>query len=1629
MPYTSRLEINVGHHGQPVLCMGRYNVGIGNRRRRGHARRQRIPLFFQDWLRGRCMHVYSDKDEKPVDPERDDEDSSDDEVNEVVRKLLTVKAVRFNIQDNSRAHHTNEYDLTEKDADKAPSLVVRRGQPFDIDIDFERKFDESKEDMKLVFATGKSPSIINGTKVEIILSKEDLPGKWGAAIKEKKGNTVKLKIFTPPTCYVGKWCFQVRAFSKSPKPDQTSVCKVYAHSQLIYMLFNPWCKDDQVYHHDNHLLEEYVLNETGKIFCGNSNRFSGRVWNFGQFENPVLDCVFDLLDRKNFPMKARGNPVDVVRRLTSLVNSNDNSGILVGNWSGDYDGGNSPSNWTGSVPILEEYFKTKEPVCYGQCWVFSGVLTTCCRALGIPARSVTNFASAHDTDGSMTIDTVYDMDGERVEHLCNDSVWNFHVWNDAWMARPDIVDKDYGGWQACDATPQETSGGIYCCGPFPVLAIKRGEINMPYDGPFIFAEVNGDRVDWFEQEDGSYRKNFKNNQVGFHISTNRPVCKPCKDKGFVRSPCYDRKWEDVTSDYKYTEDSAAERAAVLRANQTSSRRDIYDKPEEGCEDVFFKTILKEKNDYGEPIEWECTIENKSKEERTVGGQISLRSTYYTGVCCPPISVVKVMEVIAPGKVVTLKMKVPFDEYFAHVKEGCHFDVNLIAIVKKTNQSHCQRDAIVLDKPDIQIKAPGTVAVGKKFQVEVSFTNPLPTSLTGTELSVSGAGQKDTKYKPGLVEKKSTFMYQVDIIPKKLGKRTYTILFNSKELGNLSSLCEVEVKDHNPWNVEESVNKRNPRSVEESVSKGNPWSVEESVSKHNPRSVEESVSKRNPWSVEESVSKRNPWRVEESVSKRNSWSVEESHQLTGRLSLCRFTKMSEGRRHTTNFSTLLDKWESSVEYTPEEAKDLIAVNEVKFNVWDDTFTHHTLMYELTDQRPNKDTFLVIRRGQSFQMTITCDRPYDPERDELKLIFQTGDQPMPTKGTLVEIVLSDADLPKQWGAKIVKCSDNDVQLLVMSPPVCPIGHWNVKVRAVKKGGGGESRRISQVYTHPKPIYILFNPWCKDDQVYLHDDGLLDEYVLNDTGKIFVGVAKSIGVRPWNFAQFEDPVLDCVLSILDWKGFPASSRGDPIKVVRKLTALVNSSDDNGILTGNWSGNYEGGKKPTSWTGSQAIIEEYYKTKSPVKYGQCWVFSAVLTTCCRALGLPTRSVTNFASAHDTDVSISIDYHFDSEGNPLKEYNNDSVWNFHVWNDVWMARPDLKDQEYGGWQACDATPQESSDGLYCCGPCPLLAIKKGDVTVPYDGRFIFAEVNADKVYWQISENQVKKMQVNCDGVGQNLSTLRPKCLPAQTTERWPPCSDKRWENVTDQYKFTEGTGAERAAVMTANMAGILAGLYEQPMEESKDVSVKVVDKKQGNYGDDLVAEVVFENMSKEDRTVSGTFSLQSYYSTGVFAHQVRSEKINITLNPAEQVSKKMYIEFEEYNKKTIEGCYFKTLCVCTVKETNQSASLDDDFRLIKPDLELEAPAEVKVGEAFKVKVTFKNPLPILLTICSLEFDGPGLQKPKNIKQSSVEAKKTFTYEMEMTAAKPGIRTLVASFDSKEIVDINGSCEIVVKDK
>lgn len=59
------------------------------------------------------------------------------------------------------------------------------------------------------------------------------------------------------------------------------------------------------------------------------------------------------------------------------------------------------------------------------------------------------------------------------------------------------------------------------------------------------------------------------------------------------------------------------------------------------------------------------------------------------------------------------------------------------------------------------------------------------------------------------------------------------------------------------------------------------------------------------------------------------------------------------------------------------------------------------------------------------------------------------------------------------------------------------------------------------------------------------------------------------------------------------------------------VNANDDRGVVSGRWDGEYSDGVPPTRWTGSVPILRRWNESGAErVRYGQCWVFSAVACT-----------------------------------------------------------------------------------------------------------------------------------------------------------------------------------------------------------------------------------------------------------------------------------------------------------------------------------------------------------------------------------------------------------------------------------
>ena len=82
---------------------------------------------------------------------------------------------------------------------------------------------------------------------------------------------------------------------------------------------------------------------------------------------------------------------------------------------------------------------------------------------------------------------------------------------------------------------------------------------------------------------------------------------------------------------------------------------------------------------------------------------------------------------------------------------------------------------------------------------------------------------------------------------------------------------------------------------------------------------------------------------------------------------------------------------------------------------------------------------------------------------------------------------------------------------------------------------------------------------------------------------------------------------------------------------------------------------------------------------------------------------------------------------------------------------------------------------VHCCGPCPVKAIKSGDVYLPYDGCFVFAEVNGDRVYWTVERDtgEMEVAVIDKRSIGKSIST---KAVGSNDRE-----------DLTYEYKYKEG--------------------------------------------------------------------------------------------------------------------------------------------------------------------------------------------------------------------------------------------------
>ncbi|XP_077548275.1 hemocyte protein-glutamine gamma-glutamyltransferase-like [Haemaphysalis longicornis] len=643
---------------------------------------------------------------------------------------LQVKQLDYHIPANTRHHRTDKFLLTQS---SDATLVVRRGLPVTISVQFDRHYDGVRDQVFLILKTGLEPKEADGSKVRLevpttmgsFFKVDNSPYSISLVLSEK--NSVTVKVMLPPCAAVGLWRLEVETRLRGSS-DPSDKC-LFNVKETFYVLFNPWCQEDLVYMPQEDLLTEYIFNDTGKLYQGNYDYPTGKRWFFGQFNDVVLPTCNYLFELGEVSVSDRSSPIKVARALAALLDSKDENGVLVGSWDNNYADGVSPTAWTSSVTILEQYMHTGgAPVKYGQCWVYSGLVTTMCRALGIPCRSITNFSSAHDTDGNLLIERYFDEYDNVLAGRSEDSIWNFHLWNELWMMRPDLPG-DYGGWQVIDATPQTVSDGLFRVGPCPVSAIYNGHLDLDYDTKFVYAEVNADLVSYKrDPATGQFRQSNVRNYneaeaAGMLIYTK-------KIGEMTEHTAEDA--EDLTKTYKGVK--VKPKAALMGLSSNAPADEVELKMEE------ISSVPA-----GQPVRLAVSCTNHSKTQRKVTLTLSAHSVFYTGGEYKLLKKQTFNVDLGPGQSETVCLTVPAEEY--QLKLAPQNVVKLFAhgSFDGSGQGTWYRQTrITIGNPNIDIQIPGQPNVSRPMEFVLSFDNPLSVPLTGCSLTIDIPGLQQSQ---------------------------------------------------------------------------------------------------------------------------------------------------------------------------------------------------------------------------------------------------------------------------------------------------------------------------------------------------------------------------------------------------------------------------------------------------------------------------------------------------------------------------------------------------------------------------------------------------------------------------------------------------------------------------------------------------------------------------------------------------------------------------------------------------------------------------------------------------------------------------------------------------------------------
>ncbi|NXJ80049.1 EPB42 protein, partial [Trogon melanurus] len=679
---------------------------------------------------------------------------------------------------------------------------------------------------------------------------------------------------------------------------------------------------------------------------------------------------------------------------------------------------------------------------------------------------------------------------------------------------------------------------------------------------------------------------------------------------------------------------------------------------------------------------------------------------------------------------------------------------------------------------------------------------------------------------------------------------------------------------------------------------------------------------------------------------------------------------------------------------------LSIKKCDFKITMNNNNHHT--EEISTER------LMVRRGQPFTITVSFSAPIHNYLQQLKrtfLIVQTGSHPSKVDGTQTEFPISSLGDQKQWSAAVEEQDSCFWTISVNTPANAPIGQYTLILHASKS------------YCHLGNFTLLFNPWCQDDEVFLANEAQRQEYILNQEGIIYWGTENAVLAQPWDFSQFEEGIVDICFTLLDvgerhQRHKDHTQRKSPIYICRTVAAMLNC-DELGILTECGTGQCYNVTPLSKWLGSSSILRQWVASQcKPVHHGQCWVFAAVMCSVLRCLGVPTRVVTGFTWAHNTNSSLSVDEYYDEDGTLLTQDTSDRVWTFHVWNECWTARADLL-PKYSGWQALDATCQEKSKGPSFCGPAPVQAIKEGDTEVDYDVFNFFAAINAKCQVWIQKPGDAPKPALGATKyIGNSISTKS--------------VGSARCEDITHNYKYPEGSLQEKEVLdkvyrkiktyETTISSKTQCGSIPTAPEEPVNLFIHLQSESSLLLGQDLPLSIEVFNHSGEEKATHLVVGAQSLHYNGVPIAQLWKEEFHFVLKSNEARNLQVSVPYSQYRKELGKNHLLRLTAMLRDKDSFYIYFAQEETSICDPPLDIEFPENMVQYQPSTATISLQNPLTEPLEKCAIVVAGQGLiYRQRKYKLGSVQPKSIQQLQIPLTPTQAGPRRFTAYLTSLQL--------------